>query len=76
MCSSTARRLARPLAGEKRRRCGWNGREIVAFRLHLPSKVGYHNAGPDNPKRGNILVWEQPLADRLRGSRLPSDAPD
>src|SRR3954469_12642173 len=24
---------------------GWNGRETVAFRLHLPSKIDYHNAG-------------------------------
>ena len=22
---------------------GWNGRELVAFRLHLPSKIRYHN---------------------------------
>jgi len=22
---------------------GWNGREIVAFRLHMPSKIEYHN---------------------------------
>ena len=49
---------------------GWTGRELVAFRLHLPSEIVYHNAGPGNPKRGNILVWEQPLADRLRGEPL------
>jgi len=53
---------------------GWNGREIVAFRLHLPSKIAYHNAGVENFKRGNILVWEQPLADRLRGEPLVLDA--
>ena len=53
---------------------GWNGRELVAFRLHLPSKITYHNAGPDNLRRGNILVWEQPLADRLRGVPLTLDA--
>ena len=53
---------------------GWTGREIVAFRLHLPSKVTYHNAGPDNLKRGNILVWEQTLADRLNGQPLTLDA--
>src|SRR5436190_1103185 len=44
---------------------GWNGSEIVAFRLHLPSKIRYHNTGRE-VGRGNILVWEQPLADRLR----------
>ena len=49
---------------------GWTGKELVAFRLHLPSEIVYHNAGPENPKRGNILVWEQPLADRLRGEPL------
>ena len=32
---------------------------MVAFRLHLPSKIRYHNTTPDNPKRGNIVVWEQ-----------------
>jgi hypothetical protein len=52
---------------------GWTGREIVAFRLHLPSKIRYHNTlGVES--RGNILVWEQPLADRLRGVPLTLDA--
>jgi hypothetical protein len=53
---------------------GWRGDEIVAFRLHLPSKIAYHNAGPGNPKRGNILAWEQPLSARLRGEPLTLDA--
>ena len=53
---------------------GWSGRELVAFRLHLPSKIAYHNAGPDNLKRGNILVWEQTLAERARGVPLTLDA--
>jgi len=44
---------------------GWNGSEIVAFRLHLPSKIRYHNTGRE-VGRGNILVWEQRLTDRLR----------
>ena len=51
---------------------GWTGRELAAFRLHLPSKIEYHNAGPDNPKRGNILAWEQSLDERLRGARSRS----
>jgi hypothetical protein len=52
---------------------GWTGRELVAFRLHLPSKIRYHNTlGVES--RGNILVWEQPLADRLRGAPLTLDA--
>ena len=53
---------------------GWNGSELVAFRLHLPSKIAYHNARVENFKRGNILVWEQSLADRLRGTPLVLDA--
>ena len=53
---------------------GWNGSEIVAFRLHLPSKIAYHNARVENFKRGNILVWEQPLASRLRSEPLVLDA--
>jgi hypothetical protein len=50
----------------------WNGREIVAFRLHLPSKIRYHNTRPE--VRGNILVWEQSLADRLRSQPLMLEA--
>jgi hypothetical protein len=52
----------------------WSGREIVAFRLHLPSKIDYHNAGAANQKRGNIIVWEQSMADRLDGVPLVLDA--
>ncbi len=48
----------------------WTGREVVAFRMHLPSKIEYHNAGPSNPRRGNILVWEQSLTERLKGTPL------
>ena len=52
---------------------GWTGKEIVAFRLHLPSKIRFHNSGNDIG-RGNILSWEQPLADRLRGVPLDIEA--
>lgn len=51
----------------------WTGRELVAFRLHLPSKIEDHNR-EGSQKRGNILVWEQPFADRLRGVSLTLDA--
>jgi hypothetical protein len=61
-------------AGRPAANAGWNGREVVAFRLHLPSRIEYHNAGANNMKRGNILVWEQSLADRLRGTPLVLDA--
>ena len=53
---------------------GWSGHELVAFRLHLPSKVRYHNTTPDNPKRGNIVVWEQRLEERRHGTPLTLDA--
>jgi hypothetical protein len=55
---------------------GWQGGELVAFRLHLPSKITYHNARdletnePSDIARGNILSWEQALADRLDGKPL------
>lgn len=52
---------------------GWRGDEIVAFRVHLPSVIRYHNSRSletDEPldiQRGNILGWEQRLTDRLDG---------
>jgi len=46
---------------------GWNGSELTTFRLHLPSKITDDNA-PTPVQRGNIVEWEQPLADRLRGT--------
>ena len=46
---------------------GWDGSELVTFRLHLPSHVTGDNA-PTPVQRGNILEWEQPLADRLHGA--------
>jgi hypothetical protein len=52
---------------------GWSGREIVAFRLHLPSKIRNQNSG-GGIGRGNILAWEQPLTDRLRGVPIEIEA--
>jgi hypothetical protein len=55
------------------RKVGWTGSEIVAFRLHLPSRITFHNARDLNTNetsvasRGNILAWEQHLSDRLDG---------
>jgi hypothetical protein len=60
-------------AGKDVGQVGWTGREIVAFRLHLPSKITFNNSGSD-VKRGNIVAWEQPLAERLQGSPLTLDA--
>ena len=34
----------------------------------------YHNAGPDGLKRGNVLAFEQPLAERLTGAPLELEA--
>jgi hypothetical protein len=47
---------------------GWNGSELVAFRVHLPAKIRFHNAPSKEVERGNILAWEQPLKDRLSGT--------
>jgi hypothetical protein len=60
-------------AGKDVGHVGWKGSEIVAFRLHLPSKIRYHNTKRD-VGRGNILIWEQRLADRLRGVPIEIDA--
>jgi hypothetical protein len=55
---------------------GWQGNEIVAFRLHLPARIRFHNSrdlASDTPRqaaRGNILTWEQRLADRLEGKPI------
>lgn len=61
-------------AGRSVGEVGWTGDEIVAFRLHLPSNVVTSNASAENHKRGNILVWEQPLRDRLVGKPLTLEA--
>jgi hypothetical protein len=55
---------------------GWDGSELVAFRLHLPSEVLFHNARDVQTDetaeiaRGNILAWEQRLTDRLEGKPI------
>jgi len=53
---------------------GWRGQELVVFRMHLPSRIDYHNTPTHEVGRGNILTWEQPLADRLRGAPLTLEA--
>jgi hypothetical protein len=49
---------------------GWTGAELVAIRLHLPSRVPFHNAPSKEIERGNIIRWEQTLADRMRGQPI------
>ena len=57
----------------------WDGSELVAFKLHLPSRITFHNVRklkdntPGEPERGNILTWEQTLADRRAGKPLDLD---
>ncbi len=52
---------------------GWNGSEVVGFKLHLPSRVTYQNVRRlddgeiGSVERGNILTWEQYLSDRVAG---------
>jgi hypothetical protein len=52
----------------------WNGKELTAFRMHLPSKIDYHNTPTHEVGRGNILTWEQPLAERLKGVPIELEA--
>lgn len=55
---------------------GWDGSEVVAFRVHFPSRILNHNARdlekdvPSDIARGNILAWEQKLTDRLDGQPI------
>ena len=52
----------------------WDGDELIAVRLHLPSVIDYHNAPSRKVERGNIVVWEQPLAERITGVPLQIEA--
>jgi hypothetical protein len=51
----------------------WDGTELVAFKLHVPSRILFHNVkrledgANGQAERGNILTWEQRLADRRFG---------
>jgi hypothetical protein len=48
---------------------GWKGDEMVSFKMHLPSEIPFNNS-PKPLQRGNILQWEQPLAERMAGAPL------
>lgn len=45
----------------------------MAFRLHLPSRVTFHNSPTREIRRGNIIVWEQLLAERQKGVPIEID---
>jgi hypothetical protein len=49
---------------------GWDGDELIAVRVHLPSRVDFHTSPSRTIERGNIIVWEQPLAERIKGTPL------
>ena len=51
---------------------GWTGSELIAFRVHLPSRITFHNA--PRLERGNILAWEQRLRERLAGTPMRMEA--
>jgi hypothetical protein len=63
-----------PAAGRAVGDVGWTGAELIAIRLHLPSRVPFHNSPSRAIERGNNIVWAQPLAERLRGQPLAIEA--
>ena len=72
--STSTRRRSAPPAGRDVGDVGWRGNELVAFRMHLPARILYHDAPSKQVERGNILVWEQSLADRLKGTPVHIEA--
>lgn len=62
--------LGAPPASATVPEAGWDGSELVSFRIHVPSKIQFHNAPSKQVERGNILTWEQPFKDRLAGVPL------
>jgi hypothetical protein len=57
-------------AGKATDDMGWTGRELVVFKIHIPSEIPYHNAPSRKTERGNILRWEQRLDARLKGEPI------
>lgn len=62
----TFRQVVGKPSGKAVAEMSWTGSELVAFRVHVPSRVLFEN-GSSDVQRGNIVAWEQPLADRLAG---------
>jgi len=62
------RQVVGAAAGKLVGNVGWDGSEVVAFRMHVPSKIDFHNTPTKRTERGNILEWEQPLSERLKGT--------
>ena len=61
-------------AGKEVGNVGWGGDELIGVRLHLPSKITDHNSPSRRIERGNILVWEQLLTERIKGTPLEVQA--
>jgi hypothetical protein len=57
-------------AGKDVGNVGWQGDELVAVRLHLPSRIPFHNAPSRTVERGNILSYEQALTARAKGEPM------
>jgi hypothetical protein len=64
----------RAAAGKDVGNVGWGGDELVAVRVHLPSVITFHNAPTRRTERGNIVIWEQPLTERLKSTPLDVQA--
>lgn len=68
------RQIVGPSASGNPGAVNWDGSELVAFRLHLPSKIIFQNVkrledgSNGTTERGNILTWEQRLSDRRAGA--------
>ena len=68
--------LSRPATSATLPIAGMTGDEIIAFRLHLPARIRFQNSrwrdrDESRPAaRGNILTWEQRLADRMKGQPI------
>jgi len=73
------RQLVGAAAGGNPGAVNWDGSEIVAVKLHLPSRIFFQNARRledgtvRDYERGNIVTWEQRLTDRLAGKPIDID---
>ena len=70
------RQVVGSAAGSPPANAGWNGSELIAFKVHVPSRIKFHNVRVldtnevGGPERGNILTWEQRLSDRLQSKPI------
>ena len=67
--------LGAPTPGTNAAPASWSGDELVAFKVHLPSRILDHNVklldGQNGSiERGNILTWAQTFKDRQAGKPL------